>query len=134
MARNEHLPIYKSSYDLCLYLDRIVRNFSRYHKYTLGTHLREGALRVLRLVTRANARSDKAPVLLRMREELEELKVLLRLCRDAKAFANFNSFQHSIELVTEIAKQNEGWLKSQRQSRGRSRPVMPAGLAGPSVP
>jgi len=42
------------------------------------------------------------------------LKVLLRLCHDAKAFANFNSFERSIVLVTEIAKQNEGWLKSHR--------------------
>jgi predicted GIY-YIG superfamily endonuclease len=31
-------------------------------------------------VVRANARRDKAPVLLTLREELEELKVLLRLC------------------------------------------------------
>jgi hypothetical protein len=133
-ARSEHLPIYKASYDLCLYLDQIVRNFSRYHKYAIGTHLREGALRVLRLVVRANSRVDKLPVLLRLREELEELKVLLRLCHDAKAFANFNSFERSIVLVTEIAKQNEGWLKSQREGRGRNRPAMPAGLAGPSAP
>jgi hypothetical protein len=34
MARSEHLPIYKSSYDLCLYFEQVVRNFSRYHKYS----------------------------------------------------------------------------------------------------
>ncbi len=32
MARYEHLPIYKK--DLTIYLEKIVRNFSRYHKYT----------------------------------------------------------------------------------------------------
>ena len=36
MARSEHLPIYKASYDLCLYLEEAVHGFSRYHKYTLG--------------------------------------------------------------------------------------------------
>ena len=51
---------------------------------------------MLKLVVRANARHDKAPVLLEIREEVEELKVLLRLCHDAKAFANFNSFEHGI--------------------------------------
>ncbi|MGH8554923.1 MAG: hypothetical protein ACREUD_05050 [Gammaproteobacteria bacterium] len=45
MARSEHLPIYKASYDLCLYLEQIVRSFSRYHKYSLGADLRDGARR-----------------------------------------------------------------------------------------
>ena len=43
MAQSEHLPIYKRSYDLCLYLEQVVRSFSRYHKYTRsGRDLREG--------------------------------------------------------------------------------------------
>ena len=134
MARSEHLPIYKASYDLCLYVEQVVRNFSRYHKYTIGAHLREGALRILRLVVRANARRDKAPILLRLREETEELKVLLRLCHDVKAFPNFNSFEHAIGLVTDIAKQNEGWLKSQQQGHGQNRRVMLTQLAEPSAP
>jgi hypothetical protein len=37
-------------------------------------------------------------------------------------------------LVTEIAKQNEGWLKSQGQGHGQNRQVMSDRLAGPSVP
>lgn len=74
---------------------------------------------------RANSRRDKEQTLLELRGELEELKVLVRLCHDAKAFPNFNSFEHTISLVTEIAKQNEGWLKSQGQSRGQDRRVMP---------
>ncbi len=79
MAQTEHLPIYKRTYDLCLYLEQVVHNFSRYHKYALGADLRDGARRALKLVVRANARHDKVPVLLQLREELEELKVLMRL-------------------------------------------------------
>jgi hypothetical protein len=78
MAQTEHLPIYKRAYDLCLYLEQVVRNFSRYHKYSLGQDLRDSARRVLRLIVRANARRDRVPVLLALREEMEELKVLLR--------------------------------------------------------
>lgn len=44
MAQYEHLPIYKKAYDLALYFEKIVRNFSRYHKYTLGTEMREKQL------------------------------------------------------------------------------------------
>jgi len=64
LAQTEHLPIYKRSYDLCLHLEQVVRGFSRYHKYTLGADLREGARRVLELIVRANARRDKVPLLL----------------------------------------------------------------------
>ena len=134
MAQTEHLPIYKATYDLCLYLEQIVQHFSRYHKYALGADLRDGARRALKLVERANARRDKTPVLLQLREELEELKVLLRLGQDVKAFANFKSFEHAITQVVDIAKQNEGWLKSQRQGHGQNPRVMPSRLAAPSVP
>ncbi len=134
MARTEHLPIYKAAYDLCLYLEQIVRNFSRYHKYAIGADLREHSRGALKLVVRANTRYDKLPVQMELRETLEELKVLLRLCHDVQAFANFNAFEHAIRLVTDIARQNEGWLKSQRQSRGQNQSAMPAGLAALSVP
>ena len=56
MAQTEHLPIYKAAYDFCLYVEQMVRGFSRYHKYALGSDLRDGARRVLKLVVRANSR------------------------------------------------------------------------------
>jgi hypothetical protein len=104
MAYSEHPPIYKRAYDLCLYFEQIVRNFSRYHKpalssasriegYSLGQDLRDGSRRILNLIVRANSRRDKLAVLLALREEVEELKVLLRLCQDAKALPSFNSFE-----------------------------------------
>jgi hypothetical protein len=139
MAQTEHLPIYEAAYELCLYFEQIVRNFSRYHKYTMGQELRDGARRVLKLIVRANARTDKASALLEIREEVETLKVVLRLCHDAKGFPNFNSFENAIRLVTDIARQNEGWLKSQRQGRqpsaaGQNRRVILNEVAQSSVP
>lgn len=112
MAQYEHLPIYKKAYDLLLYFEKIVRNFSRYHKYTHGTELREQMREVLRLIRSANDAEDKAPFLLKNRERLEDLKLTLRVCKDVQAFSNFNSFQHSINEVVGLCKQNEGWLKS----------------------
>ena len=89
---------------------------------------------MLKLVVRANTRRDKVPVLLEVREEAEELKVILRLCQDVKAFASFGAFEQAIEHVVEIAKQNEGWLKSQRQGHGQNRRAMPEGPAAPGAP
>ena len=39
MARYEHLPIFKKAMDLAIYFEKIVRNFSRYNKYTLESVL-----------------------------------------------------------------------------------------------
>ena len=136
MAQSEHLPIYKASCDFSLYVEQLVHGFSRYHKYSLGTELREGARWVLRLVVRANGRCDKVPVLLEIRERCEDLKVLLRLGHDAKALPNFRAFEHAITQVVGIAKQNEGWLKYYRQPMGlgQNRRAASAETASPGVP
>jgi hypothetical protein len=70
MAQTEHLPIDKASSDLCRYLQQVVATFARQHRHALGAEQRDGARRVLRLVVRANARRDKAPVLLEVREAM----------------------------------------------------------------
>ena len=60
MAHYRHLPIWKAAMDLAVHLEHAVRRFGktpsppRYHKYTLGTELRQTALRLCRLVARAN--------------------------------------------------------------------------------
>jgi hypothetical protein len=96
MARSEHLPIYKRSYDLCLYLEQVVAGFPRYHKYAIGADLRDGARRVLRGVVRANSAADKAPLLRELRLAIEELKVLCRLACDLKAFSSLRAFEHAV--------------------------------------
>jgi hypothetical protein len=70
VAQTEHLPIYKSAYDLCLYFEQVVRNFSRYHKYSIGADLKDGSRKVLKLVVRANSRREKEQILLELREVL----------------------------------------------------------------
>ena len=112
MARYDHLKIYKRTFDLCLYLETVVKGFSRYNKYTLGKELREGARLAVKLIARANGKTDKLETLLELRELLEEMKLTLHLCKEIKAFNNFNSFHVAINHVIDISRQNEGWIKS----------------------
>jgi hypothetical protein len=119
MAQYEHLPIYKKAYDLALHFDKIVRNFSRYHNYQIGAEMREQSRDALRLIRRANDATEKAPILLQIRERLEELKMTVRLGRDLQAFQKFESFEYCINEVVDLCKQNEGWLKSMRPKSGR---------------
>ncbi len=116
MAKYEHLPIFKKAYDLTLYFEKIVRNFSRYNKYSVGVELRKISHDVLHLIRRANNAEEKYTILLKLRDRLEDLKLEIRLCKDLKAFPNFNSFQYSINEVVNLCRQNEGWLKSSKKS------------------
>jgi len=113
VALHENLPIYKAALDLAIYFEKIVKNFSRYHKYTVGTELRNLSREILTLIIKANSAKEKKEALLKVREKLEELKISIKICKEIKAFRSFKSFEHSVRSVVNIAKQNEGWLKSQ---------------------
>lgn len=112
MARYEHLPIYKQAMDIAVHFEKLVAGFSRYHKYTLGSELRNKSREIVALIVRANAAHDKQPELLALRDRLEELLILMRLAKEVRAFKSFKSFQFVVELVVSVCRQNEGWLKS----------------------
>ena len=115
MARYEHLSIYKKALDLTIYFEEIARNFSRYHKYTLGSELREKSREIVGLIIKANSTTERLDLLLELRNKLEWLKVLVRICKEAKAFHNFNSFEYALRVLVELSRQNEGWIKSQKK-------------------
>ena len=79
MAQYEHLPIYKKAIDVAVYFEKIVKNFSRYNKYTLGSELRNLSRDIVKLIIKANSSRGKLPILYELRERLEEMKVLLRI-------------------------------------------------------
>jgi len=126
MARYEHLPIYKGAMDLTVSIEQVVRNFSRYHKYTLGSDLRQQSRELVTLIIRANSRPDKLPVLYDLRERLEALQVLLRIRKEVQAFQKFNSYAHAAERVVALCRQNEGWIKGQSGPK-RSSPQVGSG-------
>ena len=109
----ENLPVYKKALDLTVYFENIVRNFSRYHKYTVGTELRNLSRRILVLIAKANIRRERINALSEALQSLEELKILIRICKEIKAFRTFKSYEFATRLTIEVAKQCEGWLKSQ---------------------
>ncbi|MDX9767258.1 MAG: four helix bundle protein [Ectothiorhodospiraceae bacterium] len=116
MARYRHLPIWKAAMDLAVHLEHAVRRFSRYHKYTLGSELRQTAQRLCRLVARANdARGEqRAEALDDLVLAVEEMKTLLTLAQETKAFANFNEFAAAAELTVGLGKQSGGWRRRVR--------------------
>ncbi len=112
MARYEHLPIYKAALDVAVGFEKLVVGFSRYHKYTLGSELRNGSRCVLEQVVRANAARERLPELLVLRERLDSLLLTMRLAMEVRAFKGFKAYSHMVEQVSSVCRQNEGWIKS----------------------
>lgn len=115
MARYDHLPIWKTAMDLAVGLEGAVRRFPRYHKYTLGADLRRQALRICSLVVRANnAQDERARVLDQLILAVEELKTLLQLGKELRAFANYHDFVQAAEQAVSLGRQSGGWRRRAR--------------------
>lgn len=114
MGYYENLPIYKKSLDVAVYFEGVVKNFSRYHKYTIGADFRNLSRQIVLLIARANLKKERLEILLDVREKLEDLKILIRICKEIEAFRSFKSFEYAMRQVVEMSKQNEGWIKKER--------------------
>lgn len=112
----ENLPVYKQALDLTVYFETTVRHFERYHKYTIGTDLRNKARNILMLIIKANKKADRKLYLEIAVRRLEELKVFIRIAKEIKAFRSLRSFEFATKKTIEVAKQCEGWLKCQNSS------------------
>jgi hypothetical protein len=90
VARHEHLPIYKAALDMAVHFAGLVVGFSRHHKYTLGTELRQGGRAVLQQVLHSNNASDKvegSAGLLALRDRIEALAGHVRRVLSARSRA-----------------------------------------------
>lgn len=120
MAQYEHLPLYKKTMELAVYIETMVKGFSRYHKYTIGSDMRNLSRELVSLVIKANSQKDKLQTLTLLRDKSEDMKTLIILCKEIRAFRNFKQFQTAAALAVEISRQSEGWLKSQMTKRTES--------------
>ena len=114
MAKYNHLPIYKKAIELVVFIENAVRGFARYHKYSIGTRLRETSWEVITLIVKANntPAGSRRDLLIELRDKAEEVSIALAVARELKAFANHNSYLQASRLAIDISRQSEGWLKS----------------------
>ena len=116
----ENLPVYKAALNLTSYTEVVVKNFNRHHKYVIGNDLRQAAHRIHLLVAKANTKESRTHCLAEAIDKLEEMKLLVHVCREIKAFNKGNSVEHSIRLIVDVSRQCEGWLRSQNSPSVRS--------------
>ena len=95
MNANNRLPIWRDSSRLLIEIEQAVRQFSRYHKYTIGTDMRRQSMYVIRMLVRAlNARdNERLRYVNSLRVAVDDLKVTIQLAKEIKALQNFRQFQ-----------------------------------------
>jgi hypothetical protein len=71
----DNLPIYKTSMDLCVYIETIVKSFGKYEKYTIGEDLRTYSKDILCLIQKANISIEKEARLEELRDKCKECYV-----------------------------------------------------------
>lgn len=113
LLKSNNLPIWRDSQRLLLLTEQAVKGFSRYHKYTLGTQLREQALWVCRILQRAlNAQGARRYKLVeKLQIVIDELKLLVQLSKELNLFQSFSQFQQLAELTVQVGKQGGMWRR-----------------------
>lgn len=119
---NQYKIVYESAYGLCLYIDQLVNRFTRPSRYTIGIDLKDSSREILKLVVRLKSRRNKRAILLKLKAEIEELKVLLNLCHDLQAITDSDSYEHAVELLKDITEQNVRLLTIQKKNTKLIRP------------
>jgi len=121
VAYYENLPIYRKSMELAVFMEKAVRDFPRYHKYAIGSDLRNLSKELVTQVIRANSSRNKRDLLTELRDNAEQMKTTIIIGKEVKAFKSFNQFQKAAALTVDICRQAEGWLKSQKGKKPESR-------------
>ena len=110
MARYQHLPIYKLSYELLGRVMLATKDFPRDHKYTLGQKLRDEIISVIVLIYRANSTEQKIPVINEILEKILVVELLVRLSCDMHILTK-KHYAGLVEMTESLARQAEGWKK-----------------------
>jgi 23S rRNA-intervening sequence protein len=118
----EALPIFRAAMDAAVRVDRAVQRFPKGHKYALGTKLRDASADIIVLVARANRRAGRAQSLAALCDRVEELKLLLQLGKEVRAFQSFREFAEVMEQVVALARQAEAWRRATTSASNTTRP------------
>lgn len=118
MAKYQHLEIYQSTYELLFQGTKIVTQFPRDHKFTIGQKLKEEVLEVALLIYEINSENDKSKrvsLLNDLLKRTEKITILLRVSKDL-GFLATKHYAELSELVVSIGKQAAGWKKASERA------------------
>jgi hypothetical protein len=110
MALYYNLPIYKASYQLVIKLFTSSDDFAREYKYTVGQELKDEGVTLIKNIYRANKAMDKAIAIGEARENVEVIRLFVRLMQDFNQLG-LKKFVEINMAIEEVSKQLSGWEK-----------------------
>ncbi|NDV70289.1 four helix bundle protein [Dysgonomonas sp. 25] len=112
MATYDELMVYKHTYDLTVELMNLTKKMDKGYKFTLGERINEACVEMLLCIYRINiSKHDRETYFARSREQIELIRLLLRLMKDLRLIA-IRRFSVLNEYVESISKQLTGWSRS----------------------
>lgn len=116
MALYYTLPVYRDTYRLILAIFEATRKFPREYKYTLGQDMKRDGLVLVRSIYRANKSQDKQQHLETFQDDLELLKLQIRLAYDLHIISVKKQVE-ILEMMDVIGRQVSGWKKGKNRAR-----------------
>lgn len=114
MAKYDHLPIYKQTYDLLFKVTDLTKHYPRDFKSFAGS-IREEISEVIFLIYKANSnKQQRVEFIQRILDKMETVQLSLRLSCDMK-FITVKQFSLIAALLVNIVKQAHGWLDYSRK-------------------
>ena len=112
MTTYDNLPVYKDSYDLLLLVFELVKKFDKQYKYTLWDKIKNEIIDLITSIYRANSSfENRYENIKKAREQVEVLKLYIRLCRDLKIISLVKFADVSLK-NEKLSKQLFAWWKS----------------------
>lgn len=103
--------MYKTSYDLLLEIFNFSKNMEREYKYTIGESLKKETVELITNIYRTNSSQEKKVLLQKARENIEVIRLYLRLIKDLKQI-DLAKFVRINVLIESISKQLSFWQKA----------------------
>jgi len=109
MATYDNLRVYKTAYDLMMDIFNF-GNVQRDIKFTLVEDLKKEVIKIIVLIYKANAATDRSLIIGEAREEVVVVKLYLRMLCDLK---QISTRQYSVlaERAESLSKQLSAWQK-----------------------
>ena len=101
-------------YDLSLWLMKATNRYPKNWRITLGDRLDRVALDMLFLGQQATLRHEKRVLLQELSDDLESLRMLVRLSRDLGCL-DLRRYEYAAKMMDEIGRQLGGWMKQQHR-------------------
>jgi hypothetical protein len=119
MQYQNRFPIFRDATRLVLEIEKAVQMFPKYHKYTLGSEMRQSAYDLLIAITYAiNNKNSRNKSVQKAHNLSEVLKIKIHLAKQITNL-NFKTFEILASFVIDISRQCKAWqnkLQHQRQS------------------